>query len=514
MPTQLMQTPDIASTFADAPKAVLDNAMRVFRMYRDSGESLEESYSRTVRGIHREGWYHTLSGWKKIAPDIADKVDVHVAESQPDGRYVIQGVTVFYPNAVKGSDAAFDAARIRRATANTNTAIENGGQRPALTINHPGPFNESTESLGHGVNFRKSPRGEDWLECDLIDVPGHVVQDIRDRRYTGLSAGFVGDADDLNLRIGHIALLGVESQALSHLPMLEVFSSRHDSSLVFCADPVQMTKGPTMKIKNAEQRAKLFAALGTALTSYSVGEPNADHKVKEVFDTFGAHPDAKEDLKLLKSLFGAEEEGEDKDIEDILGEDFNDAEDDDDDEDDYSAEQEAQELTDIPDATKDNGDDDPEEGIDIPSGNKTTEKQFSALRESNYELQDQVRGLIASNRKKDFSAVLQRLTVAGHQFSAATAMDTFISGGMTNSAAKSVVDLVKSTPRTGKALDTEGATFSAGNDRPARTKGPNVTDNKQTLRALNRAVPSMNFSAADVDLGEKLSNLFPDDDQE
>src|SRR5438132_12729643 len=85
------------------------------------------------RMVQHQGWYKTGKGWEQLGPDVADKINLRVAEPQPNGKYLIRDVDVFYPNAVKGqnSDVMYDADKIRGIIKNTNASIGSGGQKPS-----------------------------------------------------------------------------------------------------------------------------------------------------------------------------------------------------------------------------------------------------------------------------------------------------------------------------------------------------------------------------------------------
>lgn len=251
-----------------------------------------------MRSLRHRGWYNTVKGWKRLSPDIRTKVNIRKAEKQTDGRFMVRDVDVFYPNAVKANEdgipIVYTAEDIRRRIENTNAAIKSGGQAPALSRGHPHPDQKlmglQLPALGKGMNWRKSPRGAGWARCDLFDIDPEVMGEWKKGHWTGLSAGLVADANKTNERFGHIALLGVDSQALSNLPVTEVFSAANEE-VCFSADAEAIQKGtfnmPTgNQAPNMSMGQKLFAAMGTystALASFAAGEPSAPQKVQDAF---------------------------------------------------------------------------------------------------------------------------------------------------------------------------------------------------------------------------------------
>lgn len=248
---------------------------------------------RSYRDARLAGYYIADGQWKRLGPDLRNKVNVRKAHQQPDGKYVVESVDVFYPNAVKAQDGddskIFTTERIATAVSNTNRSISHGGQRPSISREHPNLYakmlGKAAPSLGGAINWRESPRGDGWVRADLIDVDPELVDEWKKGKWTGLSAGLVNDANDLNIRFGHVALLGVESQALSELPVTEVYQA--EGQLCFSADATILARGTKME---NDQKRKMYAAargqfsnLAAAFASAEAGEEGADAKVNEAF---------------------------------------------------------------------------------------------------------------------------------------------------------------------------------------------------------------------------------------
>lgn len=259
-----------------------------------AGIDADEAESQAYRAAAHAGWFETVDGWQRLGPDVREKINVRKAERQPDGRYLVRDVDVFYPNAVKqssdGQPITYSARDIESIISNTNRAIESGGQRPAVTMMHPNAMQAATGTVipqfGCAINFRASSRGEGWARCDLIDLDPQIVRDWKTRRITGLSAGFVQDGGELNRRFGHVAALGAQSQALAALPITEVFSA--GESLCFSAEaPVTHFEGVhTMDRNRAVKAQPLLQALAIAAAALAAGEPGAEAKFAEAKNNY------------------------------------------------------------------------------------------------------------------------------------------------------------------------------------------------------------------------------------
>lgn len=286
-------------------KNELENAPAdVKRLYDDAlamaetqGQSKPEAKKYAFRHVQLAGWYRTAGGWKRVAPDVRDKVNVRQATEQPDGRYLITDVDCFYPNATKGSEWIFDDKKIDRVSKNTNRMIAAGGQRPALVEGHQHPIIKLTglqqDSLGSAINWRKHPTKAGWARCDLVDVSPETVNRMRDRKLTGLSAELSRDAAGLNQRFSRVSLLGGTLQSLSYLPVTEVYSVQNQ--LCFSADEVFSSRGQAHQIRKfpmdksqAKEMAECFSALSAAHASFAAGEEGADSKLKEAQEAHDA----------------------------------------------------------------------------------------------------------------------------------------------------------------------------------------------------------------------------------
>jgi hypothetical protein len=117
------------------------------------------------------------------------------------------------------------------------------------------------------------------MRCDIVEADPEVVNEWRKGRYRGMSAGFVSDANGTNKRLGHVALLGAKSPALSQLPEIEIFSATAcEPQLCFSTEPI-VPKDNAMtdyaKLKNAHQMA------AAAYAAAESGEPGHETKIAE-----------------------------------------------------------------------------------------------------------------------------------------------------------------------------------------------------------------------------------------
>lgn len=285
----LMQPRNTSASFdASAPPALTAMYHGELSRHMDAGRTRDEAHARAIRAIQNAGWYKSQNGWKQVHPDLRDKVNVSEAVKQPDGTYFIEGVPVFYPNAVKGTKHPFDAAKIKQIVANTNASIHSGSTPPGIIEGHPNPIDEAMqkqrEPHGFAVNWRVDP-GSGHTVCDFSRVHPDFVKRLQDKKLPGLSVGFAKDTDELNRRFGHVALLGGTSQALSYLPATDYYSVS-GNYLLFSADTEIFLKGKsTMR---TQKQKDCFAALTQAHNAFdaaemsaSLGEPNADSKMGE-----------------------------------------------------------------------------------------------------------------------------------------------------------------------------------------------------------------------------------------
>src|SRR4051812_42962813 len=94
-----------AEFIAGAPRAVVDLYHEARERQTEQHGDAERAHRYALGEIRRAGWFRTSKGWQQLTPDLREKVAVREAIKQPDGRYVIEGVPVFMPNAVKmGAD--------------------------------------------------------------------------------------------------------------------------------------------------------------------------------------------------------------------------------------------------------------------------------------------------------------------------------------------------------------------------------------------------------------------------
>lgn len=275
-------------TVAEIMNGAMDKA-------RDRGMKSEQARQLAHREVRLAGFYKTNRGWTRLTGDLREKVNVREATKQPDGTYVICDVDVFYPNAVKGHEEEdrYTPEQIEQICENTNRAIEAGGQAPGLIEGHPNPFQQAmgsqAESHGIGVNWRTSPRGRGWARCDLVKVDPAIVARLQKGKLPGLSARINQDAGGLNKRFGHVALLGGDIQALSHLPTHEIFAAQQ---VCFSAAVAGQTSDKDLSM----DKNKCYSAMAHAYASMAAGEPDAESKLKEAKAQFAALADGGDDV--------------------------------------------------------------------------------------------------------------------------------------------------------------------------------------------------------------------------
>lgn len=516
-------------TVISGPSEIVDLYEAEYYSRVEQGDDFDSAEKSASMAIRHAGWYQTEKGWEKLGPDLRGKVNVRKATKQPDGRFFIQDVPVFYPNAVKGSDesARFDNSSIKRAIENTNRSIAEGAQKPALVLEHPHPAQKmagvAKPAFGTAINFRLGPKNDGFVHCDLENVAPEVVDQWKKGNWIGLSAGFVEDAGSLNLRFGHVALLGADMQALSYLPMTELFSSR---DLWFSTDTVFLSKGTNMPTPNPEARAAAekqhYGALSAAYASIAAGEPQSKSKLSEAFSAirearkqFGndfmcnygeepeagmEHEDEAEDVKLIEEMLGGGDE---------------------DNEDQYAG-QEPKEETMIPEATKLDSDLTIEQDdTEIPDAKTNAEfsamkAELGSLRKQNKELTKTVQAMYGRELRNQFDAFITNLQSEGHQFDAATARETFMECAKNRDikGIERTKKLLRSTPKKSKeeaakpeALSEMGTMFSADDGHPGSNRRiSNDADNGDLLKFLNGKFPHMKFSADDIAIGTPAVN--------
>jgi len=538
----------------DGPEPLCAVLAASYEAYTSDGHTPDKAKQLAMRHVQHAGWYRTKDGWKRLGPDLRGKVNVRCVEEQPDGRFLIPDVEVFYPNAVKGKDrkTRFAVEEIARAVENTNRAVESGGQKPGLVIGHPVPeaklLGVQSPQYGAAINFRRSDKGDGWVQCDLVDVRPEVVEKWKKGEYTGLSAGFVNDAGDLNLRFGHIALLGADIQALSHLPATEIFSV--EGQLCFSTDPATfITKGNTMNGKKTDGFAALkgaFDALASAYASAEAGEPGHEQKLTEATKVyqgavkeFGSpfegdsepappadgggdgHPDEAEDIALIEQILGEDGgpaeapgqvpptegegmcsyKGESRDIYDAG---FRKG---------YEAatgrtyEANPSEETVLPDdnVLADTDEITGDEDAEIPDASKASEyaAEFAALKRKNGQLTKIIAGLYGKSIRGEFQSYLVDLQQKGHQFDSAKAMDALINVAAKPQALAAVKAMLESSPNS--PLTNAGTTFGAeGANNPNSDRGnnaiPSGASDDEVLSILRDKMPGLTFKAEDVQL--------------
>lgn len=213
-------------------------ALNLYAKSREEHKDMDNPTAHTyaLKSLRLAGWYKGVAGWKQLAPDVREKVNVRNAVKQPDGKYMIENVPVFYPNEVKENpEQHFTSQDIDEVVHNTNKMITGGSQRPGLTEGHVSPLrlavSGEAKTFGFGINWRRDGQ---FATCDLVDVDASAVANLRDKKLTGLSVGFAWDANQTNRRIGHIAMLGGDIQALSSLPTVEIYAS--EGQVCFAAE--------------------------------------------------------------------------------------------------------------------------------------------------------------------------------------------------------------------------------------------------------------------------------------
>lgn len=496
----------------------------VARIYRDArqamtegGREAEEAHHVALRQIQLAGWYLTGEGWKRLGPDVRDRVNVRRAELQPDGRYLIRDVDVFYPNAVKGGDGDVDvytAERILQAVENTNRMIAAGGQRPSLTRVHPNPLSKAmgTFIASHGapINWRESPLGEGWARCDLSDVSPEVVADWRGRKITGLSAGIVKDAAGLNERFGHVAMLGGESQALSSLPATEVYAAgetvcfsvnAEDVTKMaktntgnFCADSGEIQRRVNGMDKEMIQKMKDgYAALHAAYSSFDTGEPGADEKVKE----------AEKKMHDLREQYAAGTSAGTK-PDDSAATSSNNA----------AGEATGTKLPAAPTLTKTT--DQTGKTVDVDAGKTSFSAADSASFAAQLETQSKlireqqvtISALLGKNMRNDFQKQVDQLKGDGHQFDADAAYAQFDACDGNKKQIEALVGFLKKSPKRGS-IASIGAVFGAdGSSQTSAAAAGSAQAVNDVQTILERHAPTVNFDAEDIKLGQKIGAVF------
>ncbi len=237
---------------------------------------------------------YVLSGgqWKQIGPDLRDKVNLRKAEKQPDGKYLVEDVDIFYPNAVKDGFDFSDPESVKEIIQNTRRGIESGGTPPGVAYEHPNKEAKAngiaSEAHGVVVNIRESPRGDGWARGDFkIDEDAYTKW--KAGKFIGMSAGLNMDAGGKNLRFGHVALLGGEAPALNALPMTEIYSANDASGVVcYSAEPFTPSTPQTQRKMKMDKNkdnvllaSKIAACAGQIAACYAADDLEGVKKHKE-----------------------------------------------------------------------------------------------------------------------------------------------------------------------------------------------------------------------------------------
>jgi len=430
------------------------------------GASADEAERMAYRAAQHAGWYETVDGWKRIAPDLREKINVRKAMKQGDGTYLIQDVDVFYPNAVKGANgqiAAYDAEDVQNRIHNSSLAVSSGGIVP-LTPTHIRPEHKFTgvtiPAIGKCINWRQSPRGEGWARCDIADVNQDTIDSWKMGRITGFSAGLTEDTGGTNKRFGHVAALGGEPQALSRLPRTEIYAADDITSfpgqLCFSADAGTVSTGATMP-KNHSKLAPHFSALTAAFAAMDAGEPGADEKFKQANEGY---------CSAMKEYSGVDAPAGEPTVEHNGGEEEEEA-------------NPAAEAAIDKAADKGEGEEEPFSAtLDEAAQNfsadpagafgkmigvlKPMAKRVAVLTKENHSLRQQT-------ARSQFGEFIAGLAKAGHTFSADDAMATFDAAGGNQAMIAALKKMLQGTPKAPPSLADAGDVFSADE---AATKAP------------------------------------------
>lgn len=482
--------------FDNAPGPVAEIYRRALDDRTEQGDETTAAEQYALRQVQLAGWYRAPGGkWEQLTSDLRDKVNVRQAIKQPDGNFAVFDVDVFYPNAAKGPELVYDAQRVRRAIANTNAAIEAGGQRPGLCEGHTHPLQAASgmqlPTYGAGVNWRESPRGKSWARCDLVDVQPSVIDRLRTRMLTGLSAALAWDAEKLNERFGHVAMLGGQIQALSRLPRLEVFSTQQQvcfSAEVALADAFH-PKGRSML---TQKQLALYAALGAAYAAMGAGEPGAEDKLKQARADYAAEfgSDPMADLAAGGAMPTVPADP-------ALG--GNPA---------AVPAGPTDTVPTLPDAAMFAAD--PAAAFDASTRVVANiQRQMQQNRENDRRTIDQLKGivtgLVGKEIRTQFAAEIAELKRNGHYLPSDESIDSQFAA-----AAKSgkdgvdgLIALLKSTPKR-DSLAGVGPVFGADNGNPAAKPGPYNPDVASIMNDIGTAV---NFSADDMAFGTMIAGI-------
>jgi len=283
---------------AAMPDAVQTIYTDAGKRYRDEGLAPAEVEKQAWRDVQRAGWYETVDGWKQLGPNLTGKVNVRKLEKQPDGTFVVRGVPMLYPNAIKGSDpnSILDLKRIQKIAQNTNAEYATCGRATGVVLDHPTKGGEFKPAFGKAIRYRAVSGDPNTYECDIVGLQADIADAWAQAKIIGLSPGIVADAGNLNERIGHLALLGAHAPALSHLPNTEVRYAASETMVCFSTEPSQLQplRSPTMN--NYPQKRAATEKLMAAYAAAEAGEPESEKKIAEARkDWDEAHKEDKAD---------------------------------------------------------------------------------------------------------------------------------------------------------------------------------------------------------------------------
>lgn len=518
-----------------------------YQVSREAGADEAVATTAANRQLHQAGYYLTKDGWQRLGPDLRGKINVREAEKQPDDKYVIRGVDAFYPNAVKGAEdeTQWSSDRVKQAIENSNRAVEAGGQACAITRTHIYPEQKvlgvSIPSFGSAINWRESPRGEGWARCDLVDVHSSVVDDWRDKKITGMSVGFVKDSGGLNERFGHLALLGGESQALSALPVTEVYSCEDELQLVYSTDAAEImefaanssdpqmpkpntvlpVKGVTPEVvmdpKHAEGMKNAYAGMSAAYAGMEAGEAGADEKVAEAHRMLESAAEACKAEGGSMNMMGPAKPGGvvPAPVPATAGPGFMGHEEEKK-PDEYMAGQEPQETTYLPKNTQTNMHQ--ITPTQVETAPKPATNEFSAMNpqitsaiaakdKEIHQLQIAVAALAGRQMTQDFTTDVQALQNLGHQIDMEAASGMFSECNGEKSRIDALMVLLKTSTKS--ALTSKAQTFAAdGNAAPAepgQEVNPLIAPDDDVMAILRKECPNINFSAEDIALGTHVT---------
>lgn len=524
---------------ADQSQAIYDEA---FTTAVAKGKDLDAARTEACREMHQAGYFRSKDGtWEQLASDLRGKVNIRDAEEQPDGTFVIRDVDAFYPNAVKGGEddgTIWTRDRVMGVLQNSNRARESGGQPTSVTKGHVYPEQKmmgiSIPAWGEAINWRESPRGEGWARCDLIRMHPEVIKEWREGKIKGLSAGFVQDAGGTNERIGHVAMLGGESQALSALPKMEIYSASGLGQLCYSADvkevaqmhfaaeddnkgllnPKTTLQEIVMDPKKAAAMQSAYSGMASAYAGLAAGEPGADEKVAE------AHAALDAAVAAAEAGEGAIDPGGQTDV--MAGRRAYECDTDvvDTEEEEEFASQEAQEETFLPKKNQLPLNETPDNDVDVaksPGSNfsaaqkKHLQAIFAAKDKENHDLRVAVTALVGRQIRSDFSADVQSLIKAGHQIDFDSTMKMFEACDGKKERMTALMNMLKKTPKsalrapepTFGATNAPGDIFAAGpgSAQPSQQITQEQADS-EVLEILQRYDTSgYNYTSDDVKMG-------------